>query len=65
MSVARLQRDTLPGQVLPWNTVYSIMELRDQTKVPKHLHARSRQLIEEMAEYEFGQLVELYLNGGM
>lgn len=62
--MARRQKDTVDGQLLPWNVVYEIMEIRDQTKVPSRLHARSRQLITEMAEYEFSQVVAMYLYGG-
>lgn len=57
------QKDTVNGQLLPWNAVLDILNTRAQTKMPTRLHARSRQLIEEMAEHEFNQVVGSYIYG--
>lgn len=62
--MAKKQKDTVEGQLLPWSAVLGILELRDQTRVPKHIHARSRQLIEECSEVEFSAVVSNYLYGG-
>lgn len=62
--MAKKQKDTVNGQLLPWAAVQGILEMRDQTHVPKHLHARSRQLIDELAEREFAAVVGQYLYGG-
>lgn len=63
-TMAKKQKDGVQGQLLPWNAVVGILALRDQTKTPKHIHARSRQLIDECAEIEFSQVVGNYLYGG-
>jgi hypothetical protein len=59
--MSKKQKDTVLGQLLPWNAVLDILNTRAQTKVPKPLHARSRQLIEEMADHEFKQVVAGYI----
>lgn len=63
-TMAKKQKDTVSGQLLPWGAVLGILEMRDQTQMPSRIHARSRQLIDEMAEYEFSQVVNGYLYGG-
>lgn len=61
--MAKKQKETVQGQLLPWNAVLDILNTRAQTKTPKPLHPRSRQLIEEMAEHEFSQVVGSYIYG--
>lgn len=62
--MARKQKDNVQGQLLPWNAALELLLMRDQTKTPNPVHARSRQLIEEMAEHEFSEVVGRYLYGG-
>lgn len=62
--MAKKQKDTVNGQLLPWNAALALLGFRDQLKTPNRVHPRSRQLIEEMAEHEFNEVVGNYLYGG-
>ena len=62
--MAKQQKDTVMGQLLPWAAVIAILEMRDQTRVPNNIHARTRQLIDELADRDFAAVVAEYLYGG-
>ena len=57
------QKREHPGQVMPWNELNDLVQLRLQTKSHREISDKQLKLIEEMADEEAQSVVSSFLFG--